>query len=172
MKEFAPTLWHLLGFARIKRPASRPVSPPARRGPPRRAGPARARYDQLVRDMKHQYGVRVNRWRTSTTGCAWVVQYHDGTVSRLLESPYPRGPVSCAVFLHEIGHHAIGFNTHRLRCLEEYDAWRWALDTMRDRGLNVTAAVEKRMNDSVRWAVAKARRRGLKKLPEVLIPYL
>ncbi len=131
----------------------------------------RHRYDLLVEEMKQAYGIRVRKWRTSTSGCAWVVQYHDGTISRLIESPYPRGPMSCAVFLHEIGHHAIGFNTHRLRCLEEYDAWRWAIDTMRERGLNVTAAVEKRMDEAVRYALRKARRRGLKQLPAELEPY-
>ncbi|MEE8460191.1 MAG: hypothetical protein V3S08_09960, partial [Phycisphaerales bacterium] len=91
---------------------------------------------------------------------------------RLIEAPYPRGPMSCAIFLHEIGHHAIGFNTHRLRCLEEYDAWRWSLDTMRKKGLNVTVAVEKRMDDAIRYAVRKALRRGLKQLPEQLAAYV
>ncbi len=168
-REFAPSLWHLLGMAR-DRPPRRPAVPPAARQRPR-PGSMRSRYDALVVEMKRTYGVRVRRWRSSTTGCAWVVQYHDGAVSRLIESPYPRGPMSCAIFLHEIGHHAIGFNTHRLRCLEEYDAWRWALQTMREKGFNVTAAVEKRMEDSVRWAVSKARRRGLKKLPVELLPF-
>lgn len=162
VRDFAPSLWHLLGLA--PRPA------PPKRARPRR-GVMQARYDELVREMKAAYGVRVRRWRTSSTGCAWVVQYHDGTVSRLVEAPYPRGPISCAVFLHEIGHHAIGFDTHRLRCLEEYDAWRWALETMRARGLNVTAAVERRVDESLRYAVAKARRRGLKRLPAELAPY-
>ncbi len=168
--EFAPTLWHLLGLAPTRRqPAPRPGRPAARARPA--PGTMRARYDDLVAEMKQTYGIRVRRWRTSTSGCAWVVQYHDGTISRLIEAPYPRGPVSCAIFLHEIGHHAIGFDTHRLRCLEEYKAWRWALDTMRARRLNVTPAVERRMNEALRYAVKKARRRGLRQLPEELGPY-
>ena len=48
---------------------------------------------------------------------------------------------------------------------------RWALDMMRTRGLNVTSAVERRMAESVRYAIRKAQRRGLKRLPEVLLPY-
>ncbi len=168
--EFAPTLWHLLGLARARRqPAARPPRTSARGRPA--PGSMRHRYDELVAQMKQTHGVRVNKWRTSTSGCAWVVQYHDGTITRLIEAPYPRGPVSCAIFLHEIGHHAIGFDTHRLRCLEEYDAWRWALDTMRARRLNVTPAVERRMDEAIRYAVKKARRRGLKRLPEELDPY-
>jgi len=172
-KQFAPSLWHLLGLAsgrkqppRRARVASEPTLGPA---PP---GSMRRRYDDLVVEMKDTYGIRVRKWRTSTSGCAWVVQYHDGTISRLIESPYPRGPMSCAIFLHEIGHHAIGFNTHRLRCLEEYDAWRWSLETMRKKGLNVTVAVEKRMDDAIRYAVRKALRRGLKQLPEQLAAYV
>lgn len=171
-REFAPSLWHLLGLA----PPARRAAPRRRAAEPARAGRARPglmqrRYDDLVEEMKRAHGIRVRKWRTSTSGCAWVVQYHDGAVSRLIEAPYPRGPVSCAVFLHEVGHHAIGFNTHRLRCLEEYDAWRWALDTMHEQRLNVTDAVRKRMDDAIRYAVRKARRRGLRTLPPRLASY-
>ena len=132
----------------------------------------RERYDALVVEMKKTYGVRVRKWRSSTSGCAWEVHYRDGTMVRLIESPAPRGPMSCAVFMHEIGHHAIGFGRYRPRCLEEYHAWRWALQEMRDRGFNVTPAVERRVSESLRYAVAKARRRGLRRVPEELAAYL
>ena len=42
---------------------------------------------------------------------------------------------------------------------------------MRSRGLNVTAAVEQRMAESLRYAVGKARRRGLKSIPPELQKY-
>lgn len=129
------------------------------------------RYDALVEEMKQEYGLRVRRWRTSMTGCAWIVRYHNGRESRLIEAPYPRGPMSAAIFLHEVGHHAIGFRTFSPRCLEEYHAWRWSLDAMRQRGLNVTAAVERRMAESLHYAVGKAKRRGLKVVPEELRPF-
>ena len=90
----------------------------------------------------------------------------------MIESPYPKGPMSCAVFLHEVGHHAIGFNRYSPRCLEEYMAWDWAIRMMESRRLNVTDRVRKRMDDAVRYAIAKAIRRGLKQLPEPLVPYL
>ncbi len=80
--------------------------------------------------------------------------------------------MSCVVFLHEVGHHAIGFGRYRPRCLEEFKAWEWALDTMRERKLNITAAVMRRHDDAMRYAVAKALRRGLKRLPVELTPYL
>ena len=46
------------------------------------------------------------------------------------------------------------------------------LETMRERGFNVTPAVERRMAESLHYAVTKARRRGLKRLPGELVPYL
>lgn len=132
----------------------------------------RDRYEALVTEMKSTYGLRVRKWRSSTSGCAWEVYDRDGSVSRLIESPYPTGPMSCAVFLHEVGHHAIGLRTYRPRCLEEYHAWMWAMSAMRKRGFNVTKNVEKRMHDSLHYALRKAMRRGLSRVPQELAPYL
>ncbi|MBX3359526.1 MAG: hypothetical protein KF745_13990 [Phycisphaeraceae bacterium] len=131
-----------------------------------------AKYDDVARAMLQQYGVRVRRWRSSMSGVAWCVTYVDGTVSRLIEAPKPKGPMSAAVFLHEIGHHAIGFNVYKPRCLEEYHAWRWSLEQMQAHGLNVTESVTNRMYDSLHYAIAKARRRGLKAIPTELAPYV
>lgn len=169
MSWIAPTLWDLL-TGRERRSPARPerAAAPTSSGRPS----MRDRYDELVLEMKQEYGVRVRRWRNSSSGCAWRVAYADGRVSRLIESPYPKGPMSCAIFLHEIGHHAIGFGTYRPRCLEEYHAWRWSLETMRARGFNVTDSVTRRMEESVRYAIEKAMRRGLKRLPAELLPYV
>jgi hypothetical protein len=130
------------------------------------------RYDGLVEEMKRVHDVRVRKWRKSSSGVAWLIRYHSGKMVRLIEAPYPRGPMSCAIFMHEIGHHAIGLGVHRPRCLEEYHVWVWALREMRERGFNVTPAVEKRMHDSMKYAVRKARRRGLQALPAELRQYL
>jgi hypothetical protein len=180
-RSLAQTLWDLLAPARPKLPQpsrehasaarkrrSHPVDVPA---PKSKRTPMQARYDALVTEMKQTYGIRVRKWRNSSSGCAWEVKYASGSVARLIEAPYPKGPMSCAIFLHEIGHHAIGFNRYRPRCLEEYHAWRWSLETMHAHGFNVTDAVKKRMSDSLRYAVAKARRRGLRQLPEQLQIY-
>ncbi|MCH2134411.1 MAG: hypothetical protein MK116_11750 [Phycisphaerales bacterium] len=168
MKRFMLTLWELLGVAEAD-----PPSPPPRQARPARAtGGMQARYDQLVDEMKAHWGIRVHRWRSRTSGCAWELRDKSGRVDRLIESPYPKGPMSCAVFLHEVGHHAIGFNRYSPRCLEEYMAWDWALRVMNERGFNVTAAVLKRRDDAMRYALAKALRRGLKRVPEPLLPYL
>ena len=129
------------------------------------------RYERLVESMKQRHCIRVRRWRQRTTGCAWELRYRDGQVVRMIESPYPRTPISAAVFLHEVGHHAIGFNRYKPRCLEEYMAWQWALAAMRDNSIEITDRVRRRMEMSLRYAVAKARRRGLKRLPELLVKY-
>lgn len=106
------------------------------------------------------------------SGVAWELRYRDGSVSRLIEAPRPRGPVSAAIFLHEIGHHAIGFDRYKPRCLEEYHAWAFSLQQMERLGLNVTPAVHRRVRESLRYAVAKARRRGLRRIPEELVRYV
>ena len=93
-------------------------------------------------------------------------------MARLIESPHPRGPMSCAVFLHEVGHHAIGFRTYRPRCLEEYHAWRWSFETMIVLDLNLTEAVRRRRDEALHYAIQKAARRGLKRLPRELMPFL
>lgn len=175
MKWPAKTLWHLLGIVKFKqKPKPKPLvrMPVIDAKPPKpKPTPMRLRYDELVIEMKQAYGLRIRKWRNSSSGCAWIVRYSDGGEAKLIESPYPKGPMSCAIFLHEVGHHAIGFGTYKPRCLEEYYAWKWSLDMMREKGLNVTEAVQKRMDESIKYAVKKAQRRGLKHLPPQLLPY-
>ncbi|MEZ6243448.1 MAG: hypothetical protein R3B57_10440 [Phycisphaerales bacterium] len=174
------TLWDLLEPRRKKRAARKApaVAPPVPARPvvvepaPPRQTPMRDKYEEVTRRMLRVYGVRVRKWRTSMSGVAWQITYADGSVSRLIEAPRPRGPMSAAVFLHEIGHHAIGFNVYKPRCLEEYHAWKFSLETMEREGLNVTDAVRARMRESLDYAVEKAHRRGLKRIPAELAAYL
>ena len=165
--EFPKLLWDLLP----RRSAPAPTVSAAQRPPARARSAQQERYDGLVREMKSIHRLRVNKWRTRTSGCAWEVHYADGRVSRLIESPYPRGPMSCAVFMHEVGHHAIGLHRYRPRCLEEYHAWRWGLEEMRRRGFSVTDRVLARRDEALRYAIAKALRRGLRRLPRELLPW-
>lgn len=146
---------------------------PARRARKTQAAqPMQDRYDQVTRDMLAKYDIRVRKWRTSMSGIAWYVTYRDGRVTRLIESPKPKGPMSLAIFLHEIGHHAIGFNVYKPRCLEEYHAWRFSLEQMEALGFTVTDSVKLRVKRSLAYAVAKAQRRGIKSVPEELHAYL
>jgi hypothetical protein len=128
-------------------------------------------YSPIVAEMRSRYDLRVRRWRPTMTGCAWRVCYHDGRSINWIEAPRPRTPISLAIFLHEVGHHAIGFDTYRLRCEEEFHAWQWALSEMRRAGVEPNAKVQRRVELSMRYAVGKALRRGLKQLPLQLQPY-
>jgi hypothetical protein len=185
------TLWDIMRPKRAKPPtADRPERPAVAKAPTRtvptpsvrparpprqsRQAPdsAQARYEEMTRVMLARHGVRVRKWRSGMSGVAWEVTYRDGSISRLIEAPRPKGPMSAAVFLHEIGHHAIGFRTYSPRCLEEYHAWKYAIEQMEAWGLNVTDRVHERMHDSLHYAVEKARRRGIKALPAELLPYV
>lgn len=171
------TLWDLLPKRERSKPSVKTLSP-AKRQPPRRSragGPAPGsmadRYATMTRTMLERHGIRVRKWRSGMTGVAWQVTYRDGSVARLIEAPRPKGPMSAAVFLHEIGHHAIGFDRYKLRCLEEYHAWAYSLAQMEAWNLNITDGVRRRMHESLWYAIQKAQRRGLKALPPELEPF-
>jgi hypothetical protein len=129
-------------------------------------------YDAMVREMCARYQVRVRKWRTSMSGIAWYVEYRDGRIQRLIESPKPRGPLSAAIFLHEIGHHHIGLGIHKPRCLEEYMAWMYSLEQMKAWRIELTPRVERRVQRSLGYAVRKAQRRGIRSLPPELLAYV
>jgi hypothetical protein len=122
----------------------------------------------IVRQMKQQHGIRVHRWRRAMTGCAWRVNFSDGRSINWIEAPRPKTPISLAIFLHEVGHHVIGFDRYRQRCEEEYHVWLWALGKMEDVGVPPNSAMLRRFEHSMRYAVAKAERHGVESLPESL----
>jgi len=131
-----------------------------------------ADFSSIVKRMKTRYHLRIRRWRKSMSGSAWRVYYHDGRSINWVESPYPRTPISLAVFLHEVGHHAIGFDQFRFRCEEEYHAWLWAFDQMRKLGIEPDARVTRRFARSMQYAVGKALRRGAKRIPQLLLRFM
>ncbi|MDP9172533.1 MAG: hypothetical protein M3O30_01535 [Planctomycetota bacterium] len=130
-----------------------------------------ADFTRIIHDVRDRYDVRVKRWRRSMSGKAWRVYHHNGRVDNWIESPKPKTPISLAIFLHEIGHHAIGFEKYRRRCEEEFYVWIWALSAMRRYGVEPDAKVLRRVEMSMRYAVGKAVRRGMKKLPEALLAF-
>lgn len=132
---------------------------------------ARERYARVAQDLLREHGIKVRRWRKNMSGVAWTVKYNDGSVARFIEAPRPVTPLSTSILLHEIGHHAIGFDRYKPRCLEEYHAWRWSLEAMERHGLAITDRVRHRVSLSLWYAVDKARRRGIKELPAELLAY-
>ena len=129
-------------------------------------------FSPIVREMKSRYALRVRRWRRHMSGCAWRVRFKDGRVINWIEAPYPKSPISLAVFLHEVGHHVIGFARYRVRCEEEYHVWLWALEQMRRFGVEPDDRVARRFDRSMQYAVGKALRRGAKRLPEPLMKFV
>jgi hypothetical protein len=158
--------------APVQRPAP-PAKARASRRPKaaRKPSPRVQAYEHVVAAMLAQYGVKVRKWRKNMSGIARETRFEDGRIVRTLESPRPRTPLSMAIFLHEIGHHAIGFGVYKPRCLEEYHAWKFALDQMEAHGLEITDKVRDRMRRSLEYAVGKASRRGLRELPPELHPF-
>lgn len=152
-------------------PALRPRTNRPTAAAPAQPLSAEARYEQITRQLLDEHRIRVRKWRTSMTGVAWELAYRDGTRARLIECPKPKGPMSAAVFLHEVGHHAIGFNRYKPRCLEEYHAWAWALAAMHRLGLNISDGVQHRVHESLWYALSKARRRGMRGVPAELLPF-
>lgn len=128
--------------------------------------------DRIVQRMKDRYAVRVKRWRRQMSGCAWSVRHADGRQINWIESPLPRTPISLAIFLHEVGHHAIGFNRYKKRCEEEYHVWVWAIERMRELGVDPDERVARRFELSMQYAVGKAVRRGIKDVPLALMRFL
>ena len=125
-------------------------------------------FSAIVRDMKRKYDLRVKKWRTTMSGCAWRVYHADGRTVNWIESPVPKTPISLAIFLHEVGHHVIGFEKYKKRCEEEYHVWIWAIDQMRKLGVEPDHRVWRRFDLSMQYAVDKAMRRGIKQLPQLL----
>lgn len=130
-----------------------------------------ADFEQIVRLTRSRHRVRVRKWRSSMSGCAWQVRHPNGRLTRWIEAPVPRTALSLSIFLHEVGHHVIGFDRYKRRCEEEYHVWRWALDEMRRVGVEPDEKVLRRFHLSMQYAVAKALRRGIKDLPGPLLQF-
>jgi hypothetical protein len=132
----------------------------------------RSHFDTIVQEMLQKYQLIVKKWRKTMSGCAWAERHVDGKVERFIESPYPKAPISLAIFLHEVGHHVIGFYKYKRRCEDEYHAWVWAIQQMRLVGVEPDWRVWQRFDHSMLYAVYKATRRGLKEFPPVIVQFL
>ncbi|MGC8560193.1 MAG: hypothetical protein ACP5O1_05875 [Phycisphaerae bacterium] len=128
-------------------------------------------FERLVNEMKQAFGISIRKWRQSMSGVAYELHYSNGDVKRLISSPHPRSPVSACIFLHEVGHHAIGFRKFRPRCLEEYHVWQWAFEQMRLREIPIDGRVERHYRRSMHHYVCLAKKRGLRQVPPELIEF-
>ena len=136
------------------------------------SGLAMPDYQLIVRKTQQRYRIRVHSWRRNMSGRAWQIHYRGGRIDNLIEAPFPKTPISLAIFLHEVGHHVIGFDRYRLRCEEEYHVWLWAFEEMRRLGVPPDARVLRRFDLSMQYAVSKALRRGMRRVPTALERFL
>jgi hypothetical protein len=133
--------------------------------------PSQQRFDAIVADFLARHPLRVKRWRSTLSGVAVLRIFRDGREERTIEAPYPTSALRLAIFLHEVGHHVLGLGVHRPRCLEEYLAWRYAIDRLAELGIPVEGPVARRFERSMQYAVAKAIRRGIRRLPVELLQF-
>lgn len=129
---------------------------------------SRFAYNDMVMELKTRYKIRVSKWKSRMCGAAYELTYADGRIKRLIAAPRPRGPVSAAIFLHEVGHHAIGFRRYTLRCLEEYYVWQWAFREMTARNIPIDPRVLRHYRRSMYHYVQRERARGTHHLPPEL----
>jgi hypothetical protein len=115
--------------------------------------------------LLREHNVRVCHWRGNMSGIAWIGHPH-----RPIEAPHPRSALSFAVLAHEVGHHVLG--SVRPRWREEQLAWQFAFGQMEALGVPLTTAVQERYAASMRYALAKALRRGLREIPAELAEFI
>jgi hypothetical protein len=128
-------------------------------------------YAALVRELKERYKISIRKWRNHMSGVAYELTYRDGRIKRLISAPRPRSPVSAAIFLHEVGHHAIGFRRYSPRCLEEYYVWQWVFREMKSREIPVAPRVLRHYRRSMYHYVKQARAGG-QHVPHDLIHFV
>jgi len=155
------------------------LTPPRRRAPsavalvPASKLKSRQRvYDAMVEELKSKYHIAIRKWRKHMSGVAYELKFRDGRIKRLITAPRPRSPVSASIFLHEVGHHAVGFRRYKPRCLEEYYVWQWAFREMQARGIAIDERVVKHYRRSMYHYVRMAKRRGLKDLHGELLQFV
>lgn len=104
--------------------------------------------------LLQQSSCTVRRYRTSMTGRAFTRADDWG-----IEAPEPKGPISFAVFAHEIGHQMLHREGRRSRWLEEVEAWEYALAQFERFDLPGQEKAQADAAKSLVYAAAKANRR-------------
>lgn len=107
--------------------------------------------DVLLRES----GCTVRRYRERLGGVAFTDADDWG-----IEVPHPFGPVSFAIFAHEVAHQLLHRHSGKPRWLEEVEAWDYALDQFDRFDLPGRDQAERRACRSVSYAFRKALRRG------------
>lgn len=110
-------------------------------------------YQTAAEILLRESGCTVRKWRKNATGTAYTSSADWG-----IESPEPRGPISFAVFAHEVGHQMLHRHNSAPRWQEELEAWEYAVDQFSRFQLDAKG-VRERMVRSLRYAAAKTSKR-------------
>jgi hypothetical protein len=129
-------------------------------------------YAEMVRELKTRYKISIRKWRARMSGVAYELVYSDGRIKRLITAPRPRSPVSAAIFLHEVGHHAVGFKRYNPRCLEEFYVWQWAFREMTARNIPIDPRVLRHYRRSMYHYVRLEKKRNPHGVPHELQTFL
>jgi len=123
------------------------------------------RFQTVASQLLSTHNVKVVKILKGTYGRAYVG-------GREIAAPAPTGYMSFAIFCHEVGHVVLGHcdktQRRKYRCLEEYEAWMFVVDTFKNSNIVLKQKVKDRMTRSLQRAVRKAINGGMK--PENL-PY-
>lgn len=116
-------------------------------------------YLSAARTLLAESGCVVTKWRQKMTGGAYT-----HSPEWRIEVPEPRGPISYAVFAHEVGHQMLHRKDTRERKVprwqEELEAWMWALATFERFRLPKVELAKRDCEDSMAYAFSKALRRS------------
>jgi hypothetical protein len=114
-------------------------------------------YLSAAETLLRESGCTVTRWRSTSSGAADI--YSDAWE---IEVPEPRGPVSYAIFAHEVGHQMLHRRPRakKRRWVEELEAWEFALDTFERFSLPGIEAARADAAKSMSWACSKGLRRA------------
>ena len=130
------------------------------------ANPSAARFSAIIKRHRPR-GVRVKWYQPTTTaprelkGRAWYQR-------RTILAPRVACRNTLYLFLHECGHFRAGHPMTALPMhLEEYEAERWAINTMRAEGLHVPRPMLIEAKRYVRECIAHDRAHGIEIRPHV-----
>lgn len=111
-------------------------------------------YEAAANVLLAESGCTVRKWRASSTGTAYTRSADWG-----IEAPEPRGPISFAVFAHEVGHQLKHRGNSAPRWLEELEAWEYALEQFERFGLDGREKVLRKAARCLAYAAHKTNRR-------------
>lgn len=120
----------------------------------------KGKYSSLIKCLLDIYNLNVVKINKGMNGS---FNYSNGNV----EIPNPKTDKSLSICLHEIGHRVLNHKKNKLRFIEEYQAWNYALNIMRILEIPIKKNLRNRYKKSIRYSIDKAIRRGLnlKKIP-------